>query len=523
MSSVPKKRSTSDKSARHLHAVPDDAQAALWDGRELDRLARLRQLAIETDAPDDAIRLIDRAATADEAIGMLTEAGFMPTDAETHEGMLSWFAPLLEPGCEPLEAELCGTAFIGQVRRAAPPNLDITDVLHDVIEGFATYRSPESLAMMLALSSVAPPPLRIMAARAAARMVADGQAEMPWAADIGFPIPGRCFGYNDIYGEQRTVVITFRYGRKAHALVVLIDHVLGGGIKDCYVADYTESIRAEYRKIARDPDIIYSDLEPAEARAILVQALSCEPCPVEPDQVDDVENNIDLLLSRVAALAAARNTAAQPPSSKTAAGATPKAGATSRTSGPKNVHRVKVTLRGAKPPIWRRFEVPSNITLRRLHTVIQAGFNWQDYHLHLFETAVGLYGMPDPDDDHDIRSDAYKKLSAVADWPGDRIRYTYDFGDNWELDIIVEAVQPAEPGMAYPRCTGGRRAAPPEDCGGVWGYADMLNVLANPRHEEHKSRLWWLGIETAADYNPDAFDSEVVNNDLSRKRVLIKP
>jgi hypothetical protein len=521
MRSVPKKRSTSAKSVRHLHVVPDDAQAALWDSRELVRLARLRQLAIETRAPADAIRLIDKAATADEAIGMLTEAGFMPAEAEAREGMLSWFSPLLEPGTESLEAELCGTAFIGEVRRAAPPNLDIGDVLHDVIEGFATDRSPEALAMMLALSSVAPPRLRVMAAEAAARMVADGQAEMPWAANIGFPVPGRCFGYTDIYGEQRSMVITFRYGRKAHGLLVLIDHILGGGIKDCYVTDYTESMRAEYRKMGRDPDVIYSDLDPAEARAILLQALSCEPCPVQPDQIDDVENNMNLLLSRVAALPAASKAAGQAGRTETAARVTQKTGAPGRTSGPKNIHRVKVTLRGAKPPIWRRFEVPSHITLRRLHSVIQAGFDWQDYHLHLFETAAGLYGMPDPDDDVFIRSDAYKKLSAVADWPGDRIRYAYDFGDNWELDIIVEAVQPAEPGMAYPRCTGGRRAAPPEDSGGVWGYADMLNVLANPAHEEHNSRLSWLGIETAAEYDANAFDSEVVNNDLNR-RVLIK-
>jgi hypothetical protein len=523
MRTVPKKRPASyGKSARHLSAVPDDAQPALWDGRELDRLARLRQLAIETGAPADAIRLIDMAATADEAIGMLTAAGFMPTEAESDEGLLSWFAPLLEPGCEPLEAELCGTEFIGEIRRSAPPNLDVADVLRDVIERFATQRTPEALAMMSVLSAVAPARLRIMAADAAARMVHDGLADMPWAANIGIPLPGRCFGYTDIYGEQRSMVLTFHYGRKVHALVVLIDHVLGGGIKDCYVADYTESIREEYRKIGRDPDIIYSDLDPAEARAILIQASSCEPCPVEPDQIEDVGNYIDLLLARVAALPATTKATGQSSKPMAASGATPKAPATKRASGAKNIHRVKVTLRGAKPPIWRRFEVPSDTTLQRLHRVIQAGFDWQDYHLHLFETAAGLYGMPDPDDDLDIMNDAYKKLSAVADWPGDRLRYTYDFGDNWELDVVVEAVLPAEPGVAYPRCTGGRRAAPPEDSGGIWGYAELLNVLANPRHEEHKTRLSWLGIETAADYDPDAFDPDVVNNDLTR-RVLIKP
>ena len=168
--------------------------------------------------------------------------------------------------------------------------------------------------------------------------------------------------------------------------------------------------------------------------------------------------------------------------------------------------------------------MPSDITLRRLHRVIQIGFEWQDYHLHVFETAAGRYGIPDPDDELDIRSDASKKLAAVADWPGDRIRYRYDFGDNWELDIVVEAVLPAESGVRYPRCIGGRRAAPPEDCGGIWGYADLLNILANPRHDEHPARLEWLGIDAAAQFRPEAFDPDIVNLDLAAmSRVLVKP
>ena len=509
------------KPVRHLHAVPDGAQAALWDIGELDRLARLRQLAIESGAPSDAIRVIDTAATADEAIGKLTEAGFMATEAEADEGMLSWFTPLLGSGCEPLEAELCGAEFIGELRRAAPPNLDVADVLGDIIADFAPRRSAEALAMMRVLAAVAPAPLRTMAARAAARMVYDGMADMPWAADLGWPIPGGCFGYTDVYGEQRSMVLTFSYGRDVHALVVLIDYLLGGGIKDCYVADYTESVRREYRKIGQDPDIIYSDLDPGEARAILVRSLACQPCPVEPDQIRNVESYIDLVVARVAALPPPTKEAGRAHRPTAAAGTMAKAPA-KRSSRRKNIHRLKVTLRGAKPPIWRRFEVPSDITLVRLHRVIQSGYGWLDYHLHVFDTAVGRYGTPDPDGDADNFNDAYKKLSAVADWPGDRFQYTYDFGDSWELDIIVEAVMPAEPGIAYPRCTGGRRAGPPEDCGGVSGYAEMLEVLANPRHEEHQARLSWLGIEAASDYDPNAFDTELVNLDLSR-RVLIKP
>jgi len=518
---APKRSTPAGKSGRHLHLVPDDAQAALWDRGELERLARLRQLALMSGAPGEAIRVIDRATTADEAIGVLTEAGFMPTEAAAEEGLVSWFAPLLEPGCEPLDAELCGAQFIGELHRAMPPNLDVTDVLIDIIEDFAPRRSAVVLAMMRALGAVAPGPARTMAARAADQIVRDGVADMPWAADLGWPVPGRCFGYTDVYGEQRSMVLTFSYGRKPHALVVLIDYLLGGGVKDCYVTDYSESIRREYQRLGRDPDIIFIDLDPGEARRILLQSLACDACPVEPHQIRNVQNHVGLLVARAAALPAPAKQSGRA-HKPAAAGGTGSGSATKRQSRPKNIHRLKVTLRGAKPPIWRRFEVPSDITLARLHRVIQTSFGWLDYHLHVFDTPVGRYGTADPDGEAYHFNDAYKKLSAVADWPGDRLRYTYDFGDNWELDIVVEAVEPAEPGVAYPLCTGGRRAGPPEDCGGVWGYADLLNVLANPEHEDHKARLGWLGIETAAEYEPDAFDVDVVNIDLVR-RVLIKP
>ena len=513
------RRPAPGKPGRHLTVVPDDGQAALWDSSELDRLARLRQLAIETNAHPDAIRLIESATTTDQAIDRLTQAGFMPTESESDQGLMSWFTPLLEPGCDQLEAEACGSEFIGELRRAAPPNLDVTEVLRDLIVRFEKRPSQEALAMMRVLAAVGPVELRAMAANAAAQMIVNGLTDRPWAKGLGLPKPGRCFGYTDIYGEQRSMVTTFSYGRKTHAIVVLIDNLLGGGIKDCYVADYTESLRSEYREIGRDPELTFEDLGGAQARAILEAALSREICPVEPDQVDDVEAFVELLRARVPLLPATG-----PQAGRTQAGGTTLAKGTpgKRPAVAKNVHRLKVTLRGAKPPVWRRFEVPSDITLQRLHMVIQIGFGWQNSHLHVFETPAGRYGTYDPE--LEIRSAANKKLSGVADWPGDRFRYEYDFGDSWEHDIVVEAVLPAQPGVAYPRCTAGRRAGPPEDCGGVWGYADLLNVLANPRHEDHPARLWWLGIESADEFDPDVFDRDGTNAGLTRiSKVLIKP
>lgn len=185
------------------------------------------------------------------------------------------------------------------------------------------------------------------------------------------------------------------------------------------------------------------------------------------------------------------------------------------------VHRVKVVLRGSKPPIWRRLEVPSDTTLQQLHHTIQQAFGWDGYHLWVFETHMGAYGIPDGELGH--RSAASKKLRVTAPRAGDRLSYTYDFGDDWEHDILVEAVTPAEPGAAYPRCLTGSRACPPEDCGGIWGYEELVEILGDPEHDEHDERLEWLGLDSADQFDPAAFDPAEVNSDLADlATVLVK-
>ena len=139
-----------------------------------------------------------------------------------------------------------------------------------------------------------------------------------------------------------------------------------------------------------------------------------------------------------------------------------------------NVHRVKVSLYGAKPPVWRRLEVPSAMPLNLVHAVLQVAFDWHGYHLHAFETVCGQFGPPDQDDDWAERQDeTTAALAQVARAERAKVVYSYDFGDDWRHDIVVEKVIPAEPGVAYPRCTGGRREAPPEDCGGIWAFNEQ--------------------------------------------------
>jgi hypothetical protein len=172
---------------------------------------------------------------------------------------------------------------------------------------------------------------------------------------------------------------------------------------------------------------------------------------------------------------------------------------------------LKITLSDLRPPIWRRVVVPASLRLDQLHQVIQAVMGWEDYHMHVFETSHGRYGRPDRELGH--RDSRKVTLSQVLRKPGDRIRYTYDFGDNWEHDIVLEKTAPT---VARPTCVTGRRACPPEDCGGVWGYAELLEAIADPAHEQHQELTEWLAdVHGMPDFDPAAFDVAAADQRLS--------
>jgi hypothetical protein len=140
-----------------------------------------------------------------------------------------------------------------------------------------------------------------------------------------------------------------------------------------------------------------------------------------------------------------------------------------RKSAGTTVHTVKVNLYGAKPPIWRRLEIPSAMSLRRVHEVLQVTFGWDGYHLHEFQTVCGEFGDPDHEDEWSERADENAvALAQVAAEEKAKVVYVYDFGDDWRHDIVVEKITRAVPGVAYPRCTAGRGFPPEEDSGGIW-------------------------------------------------------
>ncbi len=157
------------------------------------------------------------------------------------------------------------------------------------------------------------------------------------------------------------------------------------------------------------------------------------------------------------------------------------------------IARLHIQLDDIEPAIWRRVEVPLTSTLKAVHDVIQAIMLFEDYHLFQFEIGDHRYGYPDPewgDDMHDARN---TRLGAILARGETRFTYTYDFGDDWRHNIVVEEVVAADPMVDYPRFTEGARRAPPEDVGGLPGFEEFLRVMAAPADPEHNHIMTWYG------------------------------
>ena len=171
------------------------------------------------------------------------------------------------------------------------------------------------------------------------------------------------------------------------------------------------------------------------------------------------------------------------------------------------IYEIKIELREVRPAVLRRVQVPGELSLAGLHAVVQVAMGWTDSHLHEFDVDGARYGLPDPDwDAGEVGDEARATLFRLLG-QGDRMDYVYDFGDGWTHRLSVEKVLAPEPGVSYPRCVSGRRACPPEDVGGPWGYDEFLAALADPAHPEHEHYREWLG----GPFDPAAFDLIEVN------------
>jgi hypothetical protein len=496
-------------------------------GKQNKRSTRLRRAADPCDCPSCSGADVDPRQLIDELVAGAAE---------------------LVGSADPLDAEIMGATFMSM---GAPAGEVFEEALiGGFIPQFEAAASTESLAMLLATGSVAPGQAAKSAWAAAERLAEAGVAAPKWAAELSEPLTvGDCWRLSDPQGTASILVCSFRRAGRSHAAMISVDHLECGAARHIQLLDVDhlpevlEMLKAGIT--GQGLEVAVEALDPAEFRWHAEQALDAravhdaeladeereppfnEDGPGYPVFAVLLRARMDVLpvpskppaphggtaaprfelpaLKMLAQLASTGRTkgAALPPKRKKAGGPAP-------------VYQIKVGLRGAKPPIWRRLEVPADISLARLHTVIQIAFGWDDSHLHVFETPYGRFGAADADLGH--RAEAPVTLEQVAPAVNSMLRYTYDFGDDWEHEIRVEKELPRDGTEAYPRCTGGRRAGPPEDCGGIWGYAELVNVLSDPAHPEHQDRLEWLGLDDAADFDPNRFDAGTITRALSRLR-----
>jgi hypothetical protein len=176
-------------------------------------------------------------------------------------------------------------------------------------------------------------------------------------------------------------------------------------------------------------------------------------------------------------------------------------------------YQIKITLDRTDPPIWRRVQLP-DCTLETLHNVIQVAMGWSDDHLHAFRVGTVTYSdsrmTKDRLTDARVRHEVSMTLSGLVEQGCRKFGYEYDFGDSWKHEIEIEETLPEEARLDHPVCLAGEKACPPEDCGGVWGYYDIVEALKHPDDPRFAERLEW-----AAEFDPEELDLVTVNRYLA--------
>lgn len=457
-----------------------------------------------------------------------------------------------------LEAELAGATILAVVSESEDELVPL--FVEELIPQIEAKPGPGALALLLSVGAVASgthDQIAKAAAAAADRLASTGVPKPKWTAELTAPLQVANLTRLRSRGDTMSVLVgTFRRATQAHAFIVIVDHLDCRAAADIFFID-ADDLPEVLEELCEDSQIVTEEaLDPGEFRWYVEDALAAravheeegptDAAPFEDEDSSPFEDEDDaegppyavlttLLRARLAALPPPRKPAGVQPHHETGAhtrlmaGIRHLAGLTlegrmpaklptrrQKSDGPAPIYQIKIGLRNTKPPIWRRLLVPADISLARLHRAIQIAFGWDDSHMHVFETPYGDFGRADRELEH--RAEKPVTLEQVAPQAKDKIQYTYDFGDNWSHDILVEKALDRDPTLTYPRCTGGRRAAPPDDCGGIWGYEHLVEILTDPAHPAHKDRLEWLGWDDASHFDPAAFGPDDVNKALAKLR-----
>lgn len=190
------------------------------------------------------------------------------------------------------------------------------------------------------------------------------------------------------------------------------------------------------------------------------------------------------------------------------------------------IYQLRIHLQDIRPTIWRRILVPGSTRLSDLHEILQRAMPWLGYHMYQFidgaKHSGTLYSIPyDDDNDFDREVNDARKVSVrdIAPTKGNKFLYEYDFGDDWFHEIRVEKILSPQPGVRYPVCLEGARATPPEDCGGPWGYEELLGKISDPKHKEYKELKQWAESLIGHAFDSERFDLDAINHSLSKLRL----
>jgi hypothetical protein len=189
------------------------------------------------------------------------------------------------------------------------------------------------------------------------------------------------------------------------------------------------------------------------------------------------------------------------------------------------IARIRIELEGTQPLVWRELDVPLSTTLATLHDLIQVVMRWRDSHLHEFEVGEKIYGVPDPEDAFDDRKVYQAKsirLGTLIDRGVREFLYLYDFGDNWRHRIIVLEVRQGDPGNEYPRFVAATRRAPPEDVGGISGFAEFLETMSDPENDEHDRMVEWYGKRFDPEDIEERWIRMIIDDFAARRRGPLK-
>lgn len=385
-------------------------------------------------------------------------------------GLLGVWEPLLDRKMNVFDAELAAAEILGSFESAMGD--DLVDGLTRLVEEAGSTGRPEALVMCRMLTHLGPPEVRSVTVRTANTLATGGLKDRPWVSALG--TAAFCRAYRFAEGPEQALVVEFAYGRRPHAFVVVVDEPAGGLI-GLYATDEVDELAREVYLDSLVQPNGPREVVAAEAAEQLRSALDLPLCPVDEDDAAEMESLLPIVRERLRRLAAApaptapgapapavRHPAADhhqaPPgvaihdSDPNPFGPHPRARA-------KMVHRIKVTLTGVEPAVWRRLEVPSDLCLDRLHAVLQMSFGWADLHPWEFSVAGNVYG---PDG---TGSAARVTIGDIAPGAGATFDYGYDSAGDLinRVRIRVEEVRAGHPKVGYPRCLTGRRIGPTAD------------------------------------------------------------